>query len=212
MSALLILKELRFIIPTFFILAFTIPLYAAENPWQLKANKDGIIVYTRKVDGSEILEFKATMTVDAPITKIIPIYDDVNKLTYWYYQCIHSELIKVEGPQDKIVYIVLHLPWPVTERDSYFRESKSTDEADSSVSYSIQALPDYLPTKNGKVRVLMINSHWRFTSLPDGKTEIYFQQHSNPGGSIPSFLVNALAVDTPINSLKNLRQLIKEAQ
>jgi len=210
MPFLLLIKKVTFIIFLFFVVAGTSPLYAAENLWQLKTTKDGITVYTRKVDGSEILEFKATMTVDAPLNKIVSLFEDTKELSSWYYQCTHSELIKDEGPQDKIIYIVLHLPWPVTERDSYFRQTKSIDAKDSSVNYSILALPDYLPAKNGKVRVLMINSHWRFTPLPDGKTEIYFQQHSNPGGSIPSFLVNALAVDTPLNSLKNFCRLLSD--
>ena len=40
-----------------------------EYPWQLKKNGRGISVYTRKVDGSAVLEFKATMTLDSPIPK-----------------------------------------------------------------------------------------------------------------------------------------------
>lgn len=205
------IKKLNLVIIIFFILISTGPLYAAEYPWQLKTTKEGISVYTRKVEGSAILEFKATVTVDAPLAKIIPIFEDEKRLVSWYYQCTHSELIKDEGPQDKILYIVLHLPWPVAERDSVFRRSQSTDKKNSSVSYSIHALPGLLPVKKGKIRVLMINSVWRFTPLPDGKTEIYFQQHSNPGGSIPAFIVNELAVDTPLNSLKSLRQLVMEA-
>lgn len=203
-----IIKKFKFIILIFLILAFAAPLYAAEYPWQLKKEADGITVYTRKVEGSAILEFKGTMTVDAPLAKIIPIFEDVKGLTSWYYQCTHSELVKDEGPQAKILYIVLHLPWPVAERDTVFRRTKSIDEKNASISYSMQALPELLPVKKGKVRVLMINSLWRFTSLPDGKTEIYFRQHSNPGGSIPAFIVNALAVDTPFNTLKSFRQLI----
>ena len=195
----------------FFVLALTDSLYAAEYPWQLKKTTEGISVYTRKVEGSAILEFKATMTVDAPLAKIIPLFEDVKGLTSWYYQCTHVELIKDEGPQDKILYIVLHFPWPVTERDSVFRRSKSTDERNSSISYSIQALPEFFPVQKGKIRVLMIDSLWRFTPLPHGKTEIYFRQHSNPGGSIPAFLVNVMAVDTPFHSLKTLRQLIMKA-
>lgn len=208
MSSSLIIKKLKFIILIFLVLAFTAPLYAAENPWQLKKKTEGISVYTRKVEGSSILEFKGDMTVNAPMAKIIPLFEDVKGLTSWYYQCTHSELIKDEGPQNKIIYIVLHFPWPVTERDSVFRRSKSTDEKNSSISYSLQALPKLLPVKKGKIRVPMINSLWRFTSLPDGKTEIYFRQHSNAGGSVPAFLVNAMSVDTPFNSLKTLRQLI----
>ena len=205
------MKKLKFVILIFFVLAFSAPLYAVEYPWQLKKTTEGISVYTRKVEGSPILEFKATVTVNASVAKIIPLFEDVKGLTSWYYQCVHSGLVKDEGPQDKICYIVLHLPWPVTERDCVFRRSKSTHEKNSIISYSIQALPKFLPVKKGKIRVLMINGLWRFTSLPDGKTEIYFQQHVNPGGSIPTFLVNAMAVDTPFNSLKSLRRLIKEA-
>ena len=211
MLAPCIIKTLRFFVLIFMVLAFTAPIYASEYPWQLKKTTEGISVYTRKVEGSAILEFKATMTIDAPLSKIIPIFED-EKLTSWYYQCTHSELVKNEGPQDKIQYIVLHLPWPVAERDCVFRRSKSTDAKNSSISYSIQALPDFLPIKKDKIRVPMINAIWSFTPLPDGKTEIYFQQHTNPGGSIPSFLVNQMAVDTPFNSLKNLRQLIMEAR
>jgi len=195
----------------FFIFLFVSPLYAAENPWALKMTAEGISVYTRKVEGSAIFEFKAAMTVDAPLAKIIPLFEDVKGLTDWYYQCTHSELFKDEGPNDKILYIVLHLQWPVAERDSVFRRIKSIDKKNSSISYNIQALPELLPVKKGKVRVLMINSVWRFTSLPNGKTEVYFQQHSNPGGSIPAFLINEMAVDAPFNSLKAFRQLIMES-
>jgi hypothetical protein len=212
MSLSLIIKRLKFIMLIFFVLALTNPLYAAEYPWQLKKTAEGISVYTRKVEGSPILEFKAAMTVDAPLAKVIPLYEDVKGLTSWYYQCTHVELIKDEGPQGKILYIVLHLPWPVTERECVFRRSKSTDEKNSSISYSIQALPELFPVQKGKIRVLMINSLWSFTPLPYGKTEIYFRQHSNPGGSIPAFLVNVMAVDIPFNSLKTLRQLIMKAQ
>ena len=128
MSSSFIIKKLKFIILMFLVLAFTSPLYAAEYPWQLKKKAEGISVYTRKVEGSPILEFKATVTVDAPLAKIIPLFEDVKGLTSWYYQCTHSELVKNEGPQDKILYLVLHFPWPVTERDSVFMRSKSTDE------------------------------------------------------------------------------------
>jgi hypothetical protein len=211
MSSSFIIKELKFIILMFLILAFTSPLYAAEYPWQLKKTTEGISVYTRKVEGSPILEFKATVTVDAPLAKIIPIFEDVKGLASWYYQCVHSELVNDQGPQDKIIYIVLHFPWPVTERDTVFMRSKSTDEKNLNISYSIQALPTLIPVRKGKIRVLMIHSLWRFTSLPNGKTEIYFRQHINPGGSIPVFLVNAMSVDTPFNSLKTLRQLIMKA-
>ena len=205
------MNKLTFILIMTFVFTSMSPLYAAEYPWQLRTSKEGISVYTRKVENSPILEFKATLILDAPLTTIIPLFEDVNKLTSWYYQCTSSELIKDEDEHNKVLYIVLHLPWPVAQRDSIFRRTKSSNNTNGSISYSIQALPDLLPVKKGKIRVLMINSLWRFTPLAEGKTEISFSQHSDPGGSIPAFLVNEEAVDTPFESLKSFRQLIMKA-
>jgi hypothetical protein len=152
------------------------------------------------------------MVVDASLDKIIVMFEDEKALPVWYYQCKEVQLLKDEGPQDKILYIVLDLPWPVAQRDSIFRRSKSLDVNTGAISYSIKALPDELSVKKGKIRVQAINSIWRFTPLADGKVEIYFQQHSNPGGSIPTFIVNQLVKDIPFNSLKNFRQFIMDAE
>jgi hypothetical protein len=183
-------------------------LYAAEDAWNLRRDSDGVQVYTRHVEGSPILEYKASVTVDAPLEEIIPLYEDEKKLPVWFYQCTAAELLEDEGPLQKIIYFVMDFPFPVAQRDLIFRRVKSTDAQSGAVSYSMDALPDKLPLKKGKVRMPYLKTLWRFTPLKDGRTEIYFQQHSDPGGSIPTFVVNKLVVDIPFHSLKNLRQLI----
>ncbi len=183
--------------------------YAVEYPWQLKRDREGIVVYTRKVSGSSILEYKATVTVHAPIEKVIALFEDDQKLPQWYYQCVKFERLQDEGPGQKIFYFVIHLPWPVSERDSIFRRVKFSD-AHGVVSYTLSALPEKLPFQKGKIRVLYLKSLWRFTPLADGRTEIYFQQHSDPGGVIPAFIINQLVVDIPFYSLKNFRQLLRK--
>jgi hypothetical protein len=183
-------------------------LNAQEGPWQLRKTQDGIPVYTRKVAGSPILEYKANVIVDAPILKIIPLFEDVKQIPRWYYQCVHSELVEKEGPGQEVIYLILHLPWPVTARDIVFRLTKSEDLAHGTISYFLTALPGRLAPVKGMIRVPAIKSLWKFQSLPHGKTEIFFQQYTEPGGSIPAFLVNDIAVDTPYYSLKNLREMI----
>ncbi len=51
---------------------------------------------------------------------------------------------------------------------------------------------------------------WRFTPLGDGRTEMYYQQHSEVGGHIPAWLVNKLAVNIPFNSLERFRDLLSK--
>ena len=196
-----------------FSLIFSSPaVMALEYPWQVRMDKEGISVYTRRVEVSPILEYKANVIVDEPLGKIIRFFEDNSKIPQWYYQCVQAELIQKESKEKSIFYFVLHLPWPVTERDCVFSRIKSLNSENGAVSYIISALPQKFPEQKGKIRVLSINSIWRFTPLKDGRTEIYFQQHSNPGGSIPSFLVNKLSVEIPYNSLKDLRKMLKDAK
>jgi hypothetical protein len=183
-------------------------LNAKQDPWQLRGSKEDIPVYTRKVTGSPILEYKGTVVVNAPISKAIALFEDEKQIHRWYYQCVRSELVENEGPNKEIIYLILHLPWPVAPRDFVFRRTRSEDTANGTISYTLTALPDRLPPVKGMIRVNSIESVWRFKSLSKDRTEIYFQQHTDPGGSIPASIINQLAVQTPYYSLKNFRKLI----
>ena len=183
---------------------------AEEYPWQLRVHKDDISVYTRKVEGSPILEFKSDAIVSASVDKAVSLFEDETKMTQWYYQCVRMDLVQDEGPLQKIFYFVLHLPFPVAERDCVFRRVKSLDPVTGAITHELGALPERLPKEKGKIRVPYSKTMWRFTPLKDGKTEVYFQQHSNAGGSIPAFLANALVVDIPFHSLKNFRELVEK--
>ncbi len=183
---------------------------AVEYPWQLRMDKDEIAVYTRKVEASPILEFKASVIVHEPLDKVVHFFEDESNLIQWYYQCVRAEVVRKKGIGERIFYFVINLGWPVKDRDCVFSQIKSLDSKSGAVSYTICALPETLPKKKGMIRVLFLNATWRFTPLKDGRTEIYFQQHSNPGGSIPVFLVNKLSVEIPYHCLNNLRKMIGE--
>jgi len=201
---------MRALITVLFLCSFCFSslLNAQQCPWQLKKNQEGIPVYTRKVAGSPILEYKASVIVDAPVSKAIALFEDEKQIPRWYYQCVRSKLVKDEDPNNKVIYLILHFPWPVAPRDFVFRRARSEDHANGITSYSLTALPDKLPSVKGVIRVQSIESVWRFKSLPQGRTEIFLQQHTDPCGSIPASIVNQLAVLTPYNSLKNFRKLL----
>jgi len=200
---------MRVVVTFLFLFSFCFSqlLKAEDSPWQLKETKGAIPVYTRKVEGSPIVEYKANVIVDAPIDKAIALFEDPKQIRRWYYQCVRSELVTDEGPDQKIIYLILHLPWPVAPRDFIFRRTR-TKEADGTITYSLTALPDKLPLVKGMIRVNSIKSIWSFKSLPKDQTQIFFQQHTDPAGSIPPSVINQIAVQTPYNSLKNFRKLL----
>ena len=206
---------MRFIVCGFFILASLSSLLketsAAEYPWKLRINKEEITVYTRKVEASPILEYKANMVIKVPLDKAIHFFEDIKNIPKWYYQCVQAELIQSDSPEN-IIYFVSRLPWPVTARDCVFSWIKSINQVSGEVIYTLHTVSGKFPEQKGRIRVIYIKSHWRFSPLKDGRTEVYFQQHSDPGGIIPVFLVNKLSVEIPFYSFKNFRKMIQESK
>jgi len=103
-------------------------LNAEQSSWQLRKNQGGIPVYTRKVAGSPILEFKANVIIDAPLPKVIAYFEET-QISRWYYQCVLSKFIENDGPKQEVIYLILHLPWPVAARDFVFKRTRSKDAA-----------------------------------------------------------------------------------
>jgi hypothetical protein len=181
---------------------------AAEFPWQLKKNEDGIRAEVRKVEGSSILEYKGTVVVNADPEAAVRLFEEDRRIPEWFHQCSEARLIQAITPEEKVLYFVIAMPWPVKDRDLVFRRVRSQDPATGAVEYGTSALPEATPEQPGKVRMPYIKGLWRFTPLGDGRTEITYQQHSEVGGHIPAWLVNKLAVNIPFNSLFRFRELL----
>ncbi len=182
--------------------------FAAEYPWELKKNQDGIQVSVRKVEGSAILEYRGTVVVNTGLKAVLRVFGDNSRMREWFHQCAEARQIKANSPEDEILYFVISMPWPVQDRDLVFRRVRSTDPATGVVEYRSSSLPGIYPEQKGRVRMPFSKGFWRFTPLADGRTEIYYQQHGEVGGHIPAWLVNQLAVNIPFNSLSRLRQLL----
>ena len=193
------------------ILSFMSTVQADEPPWEFRSKEDGISVHTRTL-ASGLTEFKSDVIVSKSIDQVVAFYEDEKKTPEWYYECTYMEFIKEEGPSSKIFYFVMRPPWPVSERDAIFRRVKSVDLLTGAVTFNLSALPEALPPQKGKVRVPYLKLVWRFTPLKEGGTEIYFQQHGEAGGYIPNFIVNALVIDTPLNTLKKMRELVEKIE
>ena len=207
-------------------------VFAKEYPWELKKNEDGIQASVREVEGSSILEYKGTVTVDAGIEEALRLFEDDARTTEWFYECMEFRSLKEETPalapnvparlrqeQDaparsgvKLFYSVIHMPWPVSDRDVVYRRTRTKDPETGVVLYENAALPQAYPEQKGEVRMPHLKGSWRFTPLAGGGTEVTYQEHSEVGGHIPDWLVNKLAVNIPFNSLARFRQLLSKAR
>jgi hypothetical protein len=180
---------------------------SALEEWSLDKQGNGIEVYTRPVAGSGIKEFKGTAEVDADVEAIMGVLRDSAGFKNWFPNTTESKLLAREGNVSH-QYSVMGAPWPVSNRDNVLRSEWTQDEATGVVDITIVAAPDYYPVQEGRVRVRNANGTWKLEPSGAQKTRVTFTMHLDPGGGIPTWLINTRVVETPFEALTNLRVVV----
>lgn len=175
----------------------------AEN-WQVAKNEDGIKVSLSEVKDSKYKAYQGVTTIKAPIAKVRGLQEDVAGACKWIHECKSQKLLKTEGDKSW-TYTQFSTPWPVTPRDSIL-EVTTTVGADGTVTRTLKEVPTYLPEEEGFVRVSQVEGFWKMVSKGADQTEVTYQVHTEPGGSVPSWLANKFVVDAPFNTLKALKE------
>lgn len=202
----------RIAIRTLALLAALLPALAFANTgeWQLDRDEDGIQVHTRAVEDSALREFRAEMTIEAGVEPALRLLDDTANLCDWIADCKKSERMEQIDEYTAINYVQYDQPWPVSDRDMYVRSQAHVNFDEGGAVVELRGLPDYKPEKNGLVRIPYLKGSWRFTPTEDGKTHVVYQAHAKPGGSVPAFLANRAATDAPLETLKNMREQLRD--
>ncbi|MFY9959437.1 START domain-containing protein [Pseudomonas sp. Hg5Tf] len=181
--------------------ALLVPLAHAED-WKVAKDEDGIKVSLSDVAGSDYKAYRGVTLIKAPLAKVKALQEDVVGACTWIHECKSQKLLKSEGDQSW-TYTQFNTPWPVTARDSVLHVT-TTQAADGSLTRKLEGVPTYLPEEKGFVRVAKVEGFW--TLVPkDGGTEVTYQVHTEPGGSVPSMVANKFVVDAPFNTLKALK-------
>lgn len=177
------------------------PAAQAEN-WQVVKDEQGIKVSLSEVAGSQYKAYRGVTLIQAPLAKVRALQEDVAGACAWIHECKTQKLLKHEGDQSW-TYSQFNTPWPVTPRDSIVRVT-TVQEADGSLVRKLEGQPTNLPDEKGFVRVSQVKGFWKLVPKGDS-TEVTYQVHTEPGGSVPSWLANKFVVEAPFNTLKGLK-------
>lgn len=193
--------------------SFSLFSNAEVADWQLEAEDEdlNIKVYTRVVPGSSLKEFKGVTTVQADINTLVAVLKDSDAAMDWMHNIVQFDVKEESSEVESVVYTVSATPWPVTNRDSYVRSVLSA-EPNGVVTSKITAVPEFGPKDDDYVRMPSLEGGWVFTPKDGGSVEVVYQVHADPGGSLPDWLVNAIVVETPLETLKNLHIMVHKPE
>ncbi|MCC4772414.1 START domain-containing protein [Vibrio cyclitrophicus] len=199
---------------TFIMVATSFSVLASDgNEWKLVRDKKGIEVYNRKIEGNDFKEFRAEADIKANLTSIIALFTDTSVGTQWVENIDEMEEIEHFSEVHTVTKTYTKAPWPVSDREAIVENYIEQDPNTLTVMITQHGRPNYQPNDNKRiVRVAHLESRWILTPLDNNTTHISYQVLSDPGGSIPSWLINMVAVSQPYKTLLGLSEMLESEE
>lgn len=181
---------------------------------KLVKDKSEVKVYVETLENSEIKKFRGVTTINSSLGALTALLHDVQNAPSWIYSVTYAEKIEPIAAENQqyLAYMQISAPWPTKDRDNLVENITTQDKSTGIVTMRMQAKPNLLPIKKGYVRIPQFTGFWQLKPLAEGMIEVTFSALSDPGGSVPNFIYNAMITDTPFNTLVNLRKMIPLAQ
>lgn len=184
----------------------------ASSSWALTKHEAGVQVFTRKIEGSNYKEFKATTVVDADLTTCVAVMHDVSHYNEWMCDTKASKLLKRDRDTRQTYYIFVDAPWPASDRDGIYEMNIKYRPEEKAVYAYVVAKPNQLEEVPNITRMPKGNGYWKFRDMGNGKTEVTMQIHAEPGGTVPAWLANSGVTNNPHTSLSNLKKQVKKSR
>jgi hypothetical protein len=177
------------------------PAYAERRVVRVE---DGITV-EEEVDASRSLPIlTGTVMMSASAAQIAAWVGAVHTYTDWQHNCEEARVLP-QSDGSRLTYNRIGSPWPVSDRDVVLRSTR-TNATDGSIHIEFRSTEDgNLAVPSGVVRMPRLFGSYELTPV-EGGTQVVYTVDSDPGGSLPAWLVRQASKDLPYMTLKSLQK------
>ena len=183
---------------------------AGEESWKLDIDVDGVKVWTQDMPGSRYKQARGEIVVPVPPQKAFSVIVSAETCRKWVYSCVDSYVVSRPLPKDGIVYMRTNSLWPIADRDVVFLAKTSFDTIKQEYHAELSKQNDVIPPVEGVVRINAMVGSWTVTALDEKSSRVVFWSHVEPGGLLPSALVNFALGRLHQSSLLKLRDFLKQ--
>jgi hypothetical protein len=168
---------------------------AAADRWEPCKSSDGVVLEKKSVEGSSFYEYRARAHVQrAPHETIEAIWKGV--LNQQHPSTITKRVIVRHDDAEIVLYDQIHTP-VVSDRDVTTRLRKKVDPSSGTFEIEFASANELGPPPNGHyVRIPAVRGSWRAEPDPAGGVNLVYRCYSEPGGSVPAFLVRGAQQDS----------------
>ncbi len=194
------------------VLFFSEPLRgqgASESAWELVKEQGLTKVYTRSREDIKIKEVRISTIIKTSMEKFLKVLNDVPNYSDWVFRCEKAKRLLTISDHEFYYYTTSNLPFPISDRDMVIHSRQWTDPLTKTVYSESVADPNYIPHKDDYVRVPFLKSAWVIHPMEDGTLKVNYSISTDPGGSLPAWLVNMAITQGPIKTMEQLAALVE---
>ncbi|MBD2860360.1 hypothetical protein IB286_15310 [Spongiibacter sp. KMU-158] len=192
-----------------FLCGFTGLVSASDADWRLDKDKDGIKIYTRKIEGSDIRQIRGTVEIKGRLSSVIALLQDPEYLAKANPLIAEAYVQERFSETESLFYLELDMPWPVTDRYGLLRRKIQQDPGTKVVTFTEVATTDDMPEKKGYIRIVQSKQQWILTPNADGSVSLDTTSHTDPNGPIPAAVLNWISVVPTYDFVDKLREEIE---
>lgn len=194
----------------FCLLLYSVCFSQTKSDWQLYKSENGISIYTRKANNTNIKQLKSVVTLKTSLNSIVALLNDWDAYPQWNYKCGESKTLKIISPTELIHYQTVVTPWPVDHEDFIINVKLMQDEKTKIVTITSTNLPDYIPPYPNRSRIKYLEGKWTLTPSKDGTVLAEYEFFVNPGGLVPAWIINAAITYGPYENIFNITQWVQK--
>jgi hypothetical protein len=164
---------------------------AADEPWKSYSVKNGVTYERRAVAGSHFYEYRASTSVPAaPEAVLAGIWSGITEALP---PTVKKRVVLQRTDHEYVVYDQIRTP-VVSDRDVTIRIHKER-RADGTLEVRFDSVNQLGPPPDPKfVRLPVVRGAWTIEAAAGG-SRLTYVCYSEPGGSIPAFLVRGAQQD-----------------
>ncbi|CAL8302287.1 unnamed protein product [Merluccius merluccius] len=161
-----------------------------DGGWELFTENMGVKIYRLLHQGSGLYEYKIVGVLsDCPAQQCADVYMDLVYRKHW--DTYVKELQEKDCDGHKVVYWEVKYPFPMSNRDYVYIRERRDVEVDGRHIYVVLARSSpKLAEKSGVIRVKDYKQSVAMETDGAGGTKVFMNYFDNPGGMIPTWLIN----------------------
>ena len=199
-------------LPVFFIaiiyhLAFTENLSAQD--WNFIKERDGIKIYTRIEESTALKSFKGEADLKTDMEKISKVIEKIESYELWNDDISEIKVLGYEKDKYIRYYLVYDVQWPFEDRDLCVEALVTSDPVTGIRTIHATPLMGVVPEKPDMVRITNYWQEWKIEPAGNGIIHVTLEGSVDPGGSIPTWLINLVITDTPLKIIMQVQQQVE---